>query len=274
MNAKFFLASFALLGLRSLNAAGVTWSYSGEVPYQAAIIVWTDETINDINAKADIVYKRNYVLNALTNSTTAVTTGWIVEKCAQLGIINGIKVDIVKPANTTTRVNHNVIYMTDHTGWGFSLLANFDTQGNITEFAINEVTPASIKSEVYGETSLEIKDEDLTPGVSSYAFSRLRDAGAPFITSHAPGTPMIETAPRTETRATIGASNETFVFDITNAVNGFTYHVIATDDLTKPFTRCGVDNLATADGRLAFEIPIKPEEKVRFYRVEVAGSQP
>lgn len=274
MNAKSTLAALALMGAGSVSAAGFTWSYNGKEPYQSAVIVWTDEDLNNDMAKEDIDYKRLQVLEKLTNTTDAVTFDWIDERCARSGTIDGIKVDVVKSANTSYRVNHSFLYTTERKGWAFTLLVNLDKDGHISEFAASDVMETRILSLNHGETFLTVTEANLTSGVSTYALSRLRNAGAPVITHHAPDAPLIDDTPQSATRDRTATPGGMFVFDITNAVNGFTYHVIATDDLSKPFERCGVDNFAMTDGRLAFEIPIIPDAKIMFYRVEVAGTMP
>lgn len=256
MKTKHLVFALALAGASTLQAAGVTWSYEGQTRYDAALIVWTDPGINTIGAEDDIRGIRTEVLKRLSDSALPITLAELASQCEKTGIGNVILAQIVEPPLANIRVRHGLGYIFDHTGWGFSLLVKLNDKQNITEYAINEVTKATIVSEAVKDTDLTIYEDDLTPALSAYASTRLASAGTPDIVAH-----------ELMTRMMVNQEPETFVFDITNAVSGVTYRVIGTNDLALPFVPIGVDAIATIDGRLSFTIPINPTEKVMFYRV-------
>lgn len=259
MNTKLIVSALALAGASTLRAAGVTWSYDGDVMYDEALIVWTDPGINPIGAEEEIRSARDRVLSRLQSSEPASVAA-LGELCANALPGNVVLTQTIEPPFTDVRVRHTLGYVFDHTGWGFTLLVKLDESKNITEYAINEVTEAIIVSEAVKDTELTIGKDDLTTDVSAYASARILSAGAPDIVAHEPLARMI-----------VDQDPETFVFDITNAVSGITYRVIGANELSKTFMPIGVDVTAALDGRLSFSIPIDPNEKVMFYRVAVGN---
>lgn len=260
MNTRYLITSLALIGANSLIAAGVDWSYSGQVPYQAALVVWTDPGKDPIRTKEDIELMRSNILSEL-GKPTDTTLSALTKLCRSPSTAGSILVDVIQDFSKPTRVNHEFIYLAERTGWGFSLMLKFDSAGRVTEYAVNDVTKAVIVSEAVEQTSLVITDEMLTTvGTAAAALARLKAAPAPVIVAHEASARMI---------AEPSADKETFVFDVTNAVGGYTYHVISTTDLSLPFTRLNADRFAASDGKLEFELPIDKSEKVRFYRVSV-----
>lgn len=256
MNVKHWLVGIGFMMVGATEAAGINWSYDGEKSYQKALIVWTDAGLG-ANPEKAITDARQEILNTLATSSpySWSTLVWIGDKNRDGTIIKADQVN--NPGPTEVRVNHSLIYPNNVQGWGFTLLANLDAQGRVVEFAINEITPGEIRSEINGVTSLTIHDSDLTAavcGVGGYAT-------CPCICRCGEC--------RREERAS-REFGETFALGISNAVKGFAYTVLESDTPNGAFEPSSVANVVPeASGAYDFEIPIDPGCAVKFYKVEV-----
>lgn len=256
MNTKYLMTGIGLLGAAFAHAAGINWSYDGEKTYQKALIVWTDAGLSSNPEKA-ITAARQEILNLLAkpSDTTWESLVWTGDRNRDGSIIKADKID--NPGPTAQRLNHILYYNHDVQGWGFSLLANLDSNGRVVEFAINEVTPGTILSEVKGETSLTIHDSDLTAAVC--------------------GKGGYATAPRVcrcgecrQERSRSLTEGEMFALGIDNAVAGFCYDVLECDVPNGEYRPSKVTNvIPNTSGDLDFEIPIDPNVKAKFYKIEV-----
>lgn len=259
MNTKYLMTGIGLVGTFVANAAGINWSYDGEKTYQKALIVWTDAGLGGIGAdpKQAIANARQDILDILATASPYSWSKlvWLGDKNRDNTIIKADQVD--NPGPKEVRVNHSLIYPNNVQGWGFSLLANLDDQGRVVDFAINEITPGEIRSELNGITSLTIHDSDLTAAVC--------------------GSGGYATAPRVrrcgECRRAVTRSlpeGEAFSLGIDNAVAGFVYNVLECDVPNGEYRPSKVMNIVSAEsGDLDFEIPIDPNSKAKFYKVEV-----
>lgn len=256
MDTRYVMTGVGLLGAFIVNAAGIDWSYDGEKSYQKALIVWTDAGLGSKPVEA-IAAARQEILNLLAkpNATSWDALVWYGDRNREGTII---KADVINnPGPTAQRVNHLLYYSHDVQGWGFSLLANVDSAGYVTEFAINEVTPGTILSEAKGETSLTIHDSDLTAAICG------------------PG--GYATAPRVchcgecrQERTRSLPEGEKFALGIDNAVVGFVYNVLECDEPNGEYRLSSVTNVvASENGNLDFDIPIDPNCKAKFYKIEV-----
>lgn len=261
MKNKVLSASLALGVASVASAAGIDWSYSGEKYYQKALVVWSDEDLGVLGIaqpKTAVTAARTEILELL-NGEKAVLWSELPPIGAKQRGTTIVKADDVDPNAGETRLKHEIIYARIRTGWGFSLLANLDANGYVVDYAVNEITPGDILSEINGKTSLTITEEALTDHITPYANERLKAAGAPAIAAHVENTRTREIEDPTA-----------FRFDITNAVSGFTYRLVEADDPRGPFLpSTQAARLAESDGRLDFEIIPDPEVKARFYRVSV-----
>ena len=259
---KIAFTSFVLFSACAASAAGINWSYSGASHYQTALVVWSDEDLGPLGVaapKTAVTAARNEVLGLLEKGDAV--------KWTSLKAIGGkvrdytyVVSDVVDPNAGETRLSHDILYARVRTGWGFSLLANLDAEGNVIEYAVNEVTSGDILSEINGITRLEIKDVDLTRHVTGYGQARIKEAGAPKIVAH-------EAQP---TQARDADEPHVFRFDISNAVGGFTYRLASADTPTGPFVASEIGaRFAVADGRLDFLIRLDPSVKRRFFKVVV-----
>lgn len=256
MKTKYLMTGIGLCGAFIAKAAGINWSYDGEKSYQKALIVWTDAGLGSKPVEA-ITAARQEILDLLAkpNATTWDALVWYGDRNREGTIV---KADTINnPGPTAQRVNHSLFYSHDVQGWGFSLLANLDSKGRVVEFAINEVTPGTILSEVKGDTSLTIHDSDLTVAVCG------------------PG--GYATCPRVchcgEVRKTMTRSQptgEAFSLGIDNAVAGFVYNVLESDTPNGEFRLSSINNVVPSEnGNLDFEIPIDPNCKAKFYKIQV-----
>lgn len=259
MNAKYLMTGIGLAATFYANAAGINWSYDGEKSYQKALIVWTDAGLGGIgaNPKQAITAARQDILDKLATTVPCKWSSlvWLGDKNRDNTIIKADQVD--QPGIKEVRVNHSLIYPNNVQGWGFSLLANIDAEGNVVDFALNEITPGEIRSEINGITSLTIHDSDLTAAVcgkGGYATSpRVCRCGECL---------------RESTRALPEA--EVFALGIDNAVAGFSYTVLESDVPNGDFKPSKVANVVpTQSGNMDFEIPIEPNSKAKFYKIEV-----
>lgn len=256
MKTKYLMTGLGLVGTFMANAAGINWSYDGEKSYQKALIVWTDAGLGPNPEKA-ISTARQEILDLLAKASPISWDSlvWYGDRNRESTIVKADKIN--NPGPTEQRVNHSLYYSHDVQGWGFSLLANLDSKGRVIEFAINEVTPGTILSEVKGVTSLTIHDSDLIAAVC--------------------GSGGYATAPRvcrcSECRQPVTRSlptGEAFSLGIDNAVAGFVYNVLECDTPGGEYRPSSVQNVvATENGDLAFDIPIDPDCKAKFYKVEV-----
>lgn len=256
MKTKYLMTGIGLIGTFMANAAGINWSYDGEKSYRKALIVWTDAGLGPKPVEA-ITAARQEILDLLAtpNATSWDALVWYGDR-NRGGTI--IKADTINnPGPTAQRVNHTLYYSHDVQGWGFSLLANLDSNNRVVDFAINEITPGTILSEIKGETSLTIHDSDLTAAVC--------------------GSGGYATAPRvcwcSECRRPMTRSlptEEAFSLGIDNAVAGFVYNVLECDTPGGEYRPSSVTNVvAKENGDLDFEIPIDPDCKTKFYKIEV-----
>lgn len=256
MNTKYLMTGVGLFGAFISHAAGINWSYDGEKTYQKALIVWTDAGLG-ANPEKAIKVARQEILDLLAKptATTWDSLVWTGDRNRESTII---KADTISnPGLAAQRVNHALYYKDDVQGWGFSLLANLDSKGYVVEFAINEVTPGTILSEIKGETSLTIHDSDLTAAVCG-------EGGY----ATAPRVCRCGDCRRERSRAV--EEGETFALGIDNAVAGFSYNVLECDAPNGEYRPSKVTNVVpTESGDLDFEIPIDPNVKAKFYKIEV-----
>lgn len=256
MNTKYLITGVGLLGALIANGAGINWSYDGKKSYQKALIVWTDAGLGPHPEKA-IDTARQEILNLLAKSSPIAWDSlvWYGDRNREGTIVKADKID--NPGPTAQRVNHMLYYGSDVQGWGFSLLANLDSNGQVVEFAINDVTPGTILSEVKGDTALTIHDSDLTAAVCGNGGY----ATCPHVCH-------CGECPRENTRSM--QEGESFSLGIDNAVAGFRYNVLECDVPNGEYLPSKVTNVIPREsGNLDFEIPIDPACKAKFYKIEV-----
>lgn len=257
MNAKYWLVGIGLGMASAAHAAGINWSYDGEKTYQKALIVWTDAGLG-ANPEKAIATARQELLDLLATSSPIDwdVLVWYGDRNRENTIVKADKIN--NPGPTAQRVNHSLYYSKDTPGWGFSLLANLDSKDRVIEFAINEVTPGTILSEIKGTTSLTIHDSDLTTaicGPGGYATC-----------------PCICRCGECKS-GTRRSAGETFSLGISNAVKGFAYTVLESDTPNGTYQPSVVKNVVPeTSGEFDFEIPIDPECKVKFFKVEVLAN--
>lgn len=256
MNAKYWLVGIGLGMASAAHAAGINWSYDGEKTYQKALIVWTDAGLG-ANPEKAIATARQELLDLLATSSPIDwdVLVWYGDRNRENTIVKADKIN--NPGPTAQRVNHSLYYSHDVQGWGFSLLANLDAKGRVIEFAINEVTPGTILSEINGVTSLTIHDSDLTAAVCG---------SGGYATA-----PCVCRCGECRREATRSRSVEdAFTLGINNAVAGFTYKVLQSDTPNGayiPLSEVGV--VPAVSGDYDFEISIDPNCKAKFYKIEV-----
>lgn len=256
MKAKYLMTGIGLFGAFVTKAAGINWSYDGEKSYQKALIVWTDARLGSKPVEA-IAVARQEILDLLAKASPVSWDSlvWYGDRNREGTIVKADKIN--NPGPTEQRVNHSLYYSHDVQGWGFSLLANLDDKGRVIEFAINEVTPGTILSEVKGVTSLTIHDSDLTAAVCGHGGY-----------ATAPRVCRCGECRRAATRSS--PTMETFALGIDNAVAGFQYTVLESDTPNGEYRPSSVTNVVpTENGNLDFEIPIDPDCKAKFYKIEV-----
>lgn len=256
MNTKYLVTGVALVGSLLAHAAGINWAYDGEKTYQKALIVWTDAGLG-ANPEKAITAARQELLDLLAKSSPIAWDSlvWYGDRDREGTIVKADKIN--NPGPTPQRVNHLLYYGSDVQGWGFSLLANLDSKGRVTEFAINDITPGTILSEVKGVTSLTIHDSDLTAAVCG--------AGG-----YATAPCVCHCGECRREAARSQSVEEVFTLGINNAVAGFVYNVLESDTPNGEYRPSSVCNVvAGEDGNLDFDIPIDPNKKAKFYKIEV-----
>lgn len=145
--------------------AGLDWNYKGKnKTYQVAYVIWADKpgvgAWKDAEVAANTAYKE--VLDLLLIDDVDVKWNDVyttVTKDYGDGKVFAVKAD---PNAGKQRVTHEGWYPFTTVGWGFSILANLDKDGYITDFAINQITKEEIESRAIFKDGISIHDNSLT----------------------------------------------------------------------------------------------------------------
>lgn len=320
------------LGVRGEIEPGLDWQYKGEKHYDKALVVWTDRGLiprpEDKPIEA-VTAARGAILDLLLVTDADAT--W-PEVCAAAVADYGkglVVAEEAVPTNIKQRVTHKGLYLFERKGWGFSVLANLDAKGNVTEFAMNDIGTADIESRTIFTDGITVHESDLKkyemPSTAVIAGEPCRTAAEiveRLETCHAQGALPSEAgsvlsaerlrqeavknwlkergdqyAFRSEPAGTEGLHrlrvarqpkvcehmvdenpegiDRTAVIGISNAVEGFVYDVLETDDLATAFKPSAATNVvARADGHLSFSVPASRKSPARFYRIRVTGNLP
>lgn len=142
---------------------GLDWQYKGDYPYTKAIAIWTDEGLEKAKDKAieAVEAARAALIELLTKPDSDVA--WDEVKAsidADRGKAKIVWAEAI-PSNKLQRLTHPGYYLFGRQGWGFSILANFDCDGYVTEFALNEIGTTDIESRLIFTDGITVHESAL-----------------------------------------------------------------------------------------------------------------
>lgn len=266
------------IGLSSITFAveiepGLDWQYKGSKHYDKALVVWTDDQAVGKREKHLLIPDEYYNAEEAVRHVRGIVEDYLeTEKTIRFEELDPIvtadynlgKVFAVEaiPTNVVQRITHDGwIYVLGRTGWGFSILVNLDEDGYITEYAMNDVGDEKIISRLFITDGISIHSDDLKV---NHFTSLGKEAFKPKLSA----IDLKLSDPNIRNRSI--EPNLTIV-SIDNAVQGHSYQVIDTKDLSSPFIKNELAGIkkADADGLLTFEVPLDPSDKVHFYKIEL-----
>lgn len=266
------------IGLSSITFAveiepGLDWQYKGSKHYDKALVIWTDDQAVGVkewfglipteyyDAQAAALMSREKTEELLKGEDPVLFTDIAPVATADYGVGTMFAMEAI-PTNKIQRITHDGwIYVFGRTGWGFSVLANIDENGYVTEYAMNDVGNERIVSRLFATDGITIHSDDLKVN----HFTTLgKEAFKPKLSA----IDLKLSDPNIRNRSI--EPNLTIV-SIDNAVQGHSYQVIDTKDLSSPFVKNELAGIkkADADGLLTFEVPLDPSDKVHFYKIEL-----
>lgn len=268
---KHFLLSVALGLSFGTFAAGINWQYTGTKPYDKAVVIWTDDRyvgkirpldpLSDFyDAKVAVETVRTKIMEALKGENPIYLKDIIPLATANYNCGTVLATE-ASPSAAIQRIHHDNLYIAPKDGWGFSLFLNLDSEGRITEFATNDIGSGEIDSDTIFSARITIGNDELTTiGVTEVG----KEAFKPKLSA----IDLKLSDPNIRNRSI--EPNLTIV-SIDNAVQGHSYQVIDTKDLSSPFIKNELVGIkkADADGLLTFEVPLDPSDKVHFYKIEL-----
>lgn len=246
---------FAIEGDDSGSAlgAGLDWNYKGSKPYQVAYVVWADDKA--VGNKKDAEEAARVAYAEITNyfATANTEMRWdevydIVTADYGKGRVFAVRAD---PTAGKQRITHHGLYIISQDGWGFTILANLAENGTIREYAYNTITREDINSRALVTDGISIHDHMLTA----------------FVMPAPPSVCAISLDVDLNTRAALPPDRGHIAIE--NAVKGARYRVISALNPAGPYAPLDTtETIAEADGLLSLQLPIAPDDRCRFYKIE------
>lgn len=144
-------------------APGLDWQYKGEHKYAKAIAIWTDEGLLKKGEEPEEAVKaaRDALITLLMAPDSDISWDEIkTTVSADRGLAKLVWAE-ADPNKGLQRITHPGYYLFTREGWGFSLLANFDRDGYITEFALNDIGVSEIESRALFTDGITVHEHDL-----------------------------------------------------------------------------------------------------------------